>query len=492
MKVFIVVENPGDWPLEAPGAEVIPAREYLSNPDYANLSVAKVFNLCRSYRYQSMGYYVSLLAAARGHKSLPAVSTLVDLKLSALIRIAADELQDLIQRSLHPLQSEEFTLSIYFGKNLAHRYDRLCARLFRLFPAPLIRCHFVKDPEEGWTLKQVVPIPASEIPEAHHGYVVDFAQEFFHRRSMPAVQEVTGGRFSLAILVNEEEQAPPSDEKALTRLERAAQRHDFSVERITREDYGRLAEFDALFIRETTNVNHHTFRFARRAQAEGLVVIDDPDSILRCSNKVFLAELLQRARVPMPKTVIVNRENVREAWQEVGFPAILKQPDSAFSKGVIKVESQAEFEREAKRLLEKSELAIAQEFLPTDFDWRIGILDGQPLYVCKYHMAKQHWQIVKREDGKEEKWGKTENVPLWQVPRPVVQTALKVSNLIGDSLYGVDLKQVDGRCYIMEINDNPDIHSGMEDAELKDELYNRIVQVFLDRVVKQKQGKARK
>lgn len=492
MSVYIVVENPGDWPLEAPGADVIPAREYLTNPAYANLPSAKVFNLCRSYRYQSMGYYVSLLAAARGHKSLPAVSTLVDLKLSALIRIAADELQDLIQKSLQPLQSDEFTLSIYFGKNVAHRYDRLSARIFRLFPAPLIRCHFIRDPEEGWQLKQLLPIPASEIPEAHHEYVVDFARDFFERRNIPSVQEMTGGRFSLAILVNEEEADPPSDEKALARFERAAQRHDFSVERITREDYGHLAEFDALFIRETTNVNHHTFRFARRAQAEGLVVMDDPDSILRCSNKVFLAELMQRAKVPMPRTVIVNRDNVNDAANAVGFPCILKQPDSAFSKGVLKVENQAEFEREAKRLLEKSELVIVQEFLPTDFDWRIGIINREPLYVCKYHMAKKHWQIVKREDGKEETWGKAENVPLWQVPRPVVQTALKVANLIGDGLYGVDLKQAGNQCYIMEINDNPDINAGTEDAELKDELYNRVMQVFLERVEKMKQGKARK
>ena len=55
-----------------------------------------------------------------------------------------------------------------------------------------------------------------------------------------------------------------------------------------------FAEFDALFIRETTSVNHHTYRFASRAAAEGLVVIDDPTSIVRCSNKVYQAELFQR------------------------------------------------------------------------------------------------------------------------------------------------------------------------------------------------------
>src|SRR3546814_13790004 len=64
-----------------------------------------------------------------------------------------------------------------------------------------------------------------------------------------------------------------------------------------------VAEFDALFIRETTAVNHHTYRFARRAAREGLVVVDDPLSILRAANKVFLAQLMERHRIPQPKSV---------------------------------------------------------------------------------------------------------------------------------------------------------------------------------------------
>jgi glutathione synthase/RimK-type ligase-like ATP-grasp enzyme len=48
-------------------------------------------------------------------------------------------------------------------------------------------------------------------------------------------------------------------------------------------------------------------------------------------------------------------------------------------------------------LLEKSELIIAQEFLPTAFDWRVGIFDRQPLFACRYYMAKRHWQILRRD-----------------------------------------------------------------------------------------------
>lgn len=73
MRTLVVVENPRRWPFEVEGVEVVPARSYLVEPEYARLRRAAVFNVCRRYGYQSVGYYVSLLAAARGHRPLPSV-----------------------------------------------------------------------------------------------------------------------------------------------------------------------------------------------------------------------------------------------------------------------------------------------------------------------------------------------------------------------------------------------------------------------------------
>src|SRR3546814_5982068 len=109
-------------------------------------------------------------------------------------------------------------------------------------------------------------------------------------------------RYDLAILVNDDEKEPPSNARALKMFERAAEHVGFDVEFLDKSDYGHVAEFDALFIRETTAVNHHTYRFARRAAREGLVVVDDPLSILRAANKVFLAQLLERHCILQPQT----------------------------------------------------------------------------------------------------------------------------------------------------------------------------------------------
>ncbi len=145
MPVLIVTSNPDDWPFEIPGVDKIDAWNYLTSPDAADSSGSRstrVFNLCRSYRYQSLGYYVSLLAEARGHKPLPGVITVQDLKTRSVSRLIPDDVDEMIQQNLASLTSDEFTLSVYFGRNLAKRYDRLALHLFNLFPVPLMKFEF--------------------------------------------------------------------------------------------------------------------------------------------------------------------------------------------------------------------------------------------------------------------------------------------------------------------------------------------------------------
>jgi glutathione synthase/RimK-type ligase-like ATP-grasp enzyme len=292
----------------------------------------------------------------------------------------------------------------------------------------------------------------------------------------------------LAILHNPEEEEPPSEPEALKRFIRAAEAVGVRAELITRDDYARIAEFDALFIRETTSVNHHTYRFARRASSEGLVVIDDPESIVRCTNKVYLAELLSRHDIATPKTIVLHRDNAADCANELGFPMVLKRPDSSFSRGVIKVASEEELNAQLEQLFEDSDLVVAQEFLPTTFDWRIGILNRKPMFACKYFMAEDHWQIIRPDVNGDDRYGKSETIPVELAPRRAVGAALKAANLIGDGLYGVDVKESNKKFYVIEVNDNPNIDVGVEDAVLRDEIYNRVMEVFLDRIERSKAG----
>jgi len=488
MAVLIVVNKPQNWPLKISGGEVVAARDYLTDPKYYRLRGARVFNLCRSYRYQSTGYYVSLLATARGHKPIPSIETIQDLKSAAIVRLAADELEDLIERSLKPIQSREFTLSIYFGQNLAKRYARLSAYIFKLFQCPFMRARFVYHEEDGWELNSLRIISANEIPEQHHEFVVEVTQEYFRRFRVSGPRRFTP-RYDLAILYNPKEENPPSDERALDKFIKAARKLDMRAELIEPEEYSILPQYDGLFIRETTVVDHHTYRFSRRAFAEGMVVIDDPESIVRCGNKVYLAELLDLHRVRIPKTLIVHKGNQEEIMERIGLPCILKEPDSSFSQGVFKAVTEAQLHETIEQLLSVSDLIIAQEFLPTPYDWRVGILDGQPLYACRYHMANRHWKIQHKDPGGKTRYGKVDTLPVEDAPPHVISTALRAAKLIGDGLYGVDLKEAGRRTYVIEVNDNPSIDSGFEDRVVKDDLYLKIMEVFLKRIEQQKEAR---
>lgn len=477
MRNLIVVNRPERWPFDIPNVELVAARTYLTDPAYTAQRGVRVYNLCRSYRYQTVGYYVSLLAEARGHRPLPSVATTQDLKSPVVARILSEEVDDLIQRSLLPLKADKFVLSIYFARNTAKAYDRLCQQLYNQFQAPLMRATFVRR-EARWEMQDISAISASDVPENHREFVAEVAKRFFSGRR-PVAKPKAVPRYYLAILHDPTEMHQPSDERAIQKFVRAAEKYDVQAEIISRDDYSRLAEFDALFIRQTTAVNHFTFRFASRAQAEGLVVIDDPESILRCTNKVYLAELLDRHDILGPKTMIVHRDNLDEVCATVGFPIILKQPDSAFSQGVKKVKTREEFDEVSTRLFKDTELLIAQEFIQTYFDWRIGVLDRRPLYAAKYFMARKHWQIIANAPAGEADYGKVEAVPVELVPSAVVRAAVKAAGLIGDGLYGVDVKQVGRLSYVIEVNDNPSIDAGYEDTLLKDTLYERIMEHFV-------------
>ena len=67
--------------------------------------------------------------------------------------------------------------------------------------------------------------------------------------------------------------------------------------------------------------------------------------------------------------------------------------------------------------------------------------------------------------------------------RPVGAMATR---LIGDGLYGVDIKQTERGPVVIEINDNPSIEYGVEDLHLGYELYRLIMADFNRRLYERK------
>ncbi|MCA9289855.1 MAG: RimK family alpha-L-glutamate ligase, partial [Phycisphaerales bacterium] len=255
------------------------------------------------------------------------------------------------------------------------------------------------------------------------------------------------------------------------------------IDQIGAKDLPRLAEHDCLWIRETTNIDHHTYRFALRAEQEGMPVIDDPASIRRCTNKVYLAEVVGAAGLAQPRTrVVASMKDLEAVEAELGYPVVLKIPDGSFSRGVKKADDRPSLTSLMRAMLEESDLILAQEFMYTSFDWRVGVLDGEPLFVSQYQMAKKHWQIVRHRDGRPAQEGGFRTIAIADTPEEVVKTGVAAAGLIGRGLYGVDLKQNENGVFVIEVNDNPNLVHGVEDAAEKDALWQRLAGWFLHRL----------
>ena len=477
---LMIVDRKEHWNLDLQGVTVVEPDEYLTSPLYQRPEQHRVYNLCKSYRYLSEGYYVSLLAEARGHRPMPSVSTMMDMKSRGLVRFVSEEAFEVIQKTLKPIKSNHFELSVYFGVNLTAKYDKLARLLFDFFPTPFSKATFEKK-EDRWHLRAVKPLTSLEIPDSHKDFLKSAVEHYFKKKQI-SKKKSHQRQYDLAILTNPKESTPPSNKGALQKMIRSAQKLGFSVDLIEPDDLPRVPVYDALLIRETTAVNHHTYQFARRAEAEGLVVLDDPHSILKCCNKVFLSEALTQNHIPSPRTWIVTEDLCKQIPEDMSFPCILKVPDSSFSQGVLKVNDAAHFKSETDQIFKKTDLLVAQEFLPTEFDWRVGILGGEALFVCRYFMARKHWQIINNRKDSKREYGKSDSIPMGQAPKGLIRTALAAAELMGDGLYGVDLKEINGQFFVIEVNDNPNIDAGYEDAMIGDLLYEKIMRYFLDRL----------
>lgn len=476
MKALIVVNREDDWPHEIPGAAVTTAKSYLTGEAANSDQYREVVNLCRCVRTDDAGFYVSLLAEARGHRPLPTAKALEESRTLANA-LAVREIERMAAESA-PSRSTSFDVDTYFGADATGERAALSQQLFALARMPLLRANF-RHRRGRWRLHRIRALCPSDVAPRHRAALVRAAAKYI--TGQPAPRPMRNDRPAIAILHTPDAPLPPSNKAALEQFVRAAESLGMRAEIIDRHAIDRLGEFNALFMRDTTFLDHYTFQFAQRAAALGLVVMDDPDSILQCNNKVYLNELLTRHQIPVPRTLRVHRDNVAQIVPTLGLPVVLKEPGGGFSIGVHKANSQKELGPLVQSMLGKSELIIAQEYIPTDFDWRVTALDRRVLFVCKYFMAPGHWQIHKYEgDGHSE--GRTTALSIGEAPRIVVDTALRAANLIGDGLYGVDLKLIDGRAYVMEINDNPSIETGNEDQLLRDALYREVMGVFLRRI----------
>lgn len=487
-QLLLIVDQPEDWSPFYPSDQVITFDQYLHGKTNTRPGQrVRVINLCRDYSYLSDGYYCSLLSEARHHHVIPSIRTLNDLANPILYQLQMGNLAARINKAAgHLADGDDVHILSFFGNASDPAFQPLTRFLFERLPCPILEV-VIRRKLDTWEISELLLRHHQSLDDSQQTAFADALDTFSSRVWAPRKAE-KNHRYDLAILADAREKMPPSDKTALNRFIQAGKKLGIHVEIISQQDYMRLPEFDALFIRETTAIDHHTYRFAQKAETLGLVVMDDPTSILRCTNKVYLADLFATHNVPAPKTRILRRDQPHELnniIEDIGLPIVIKIPDGSFSRGVVKAKTRDELDQSLAELFRESSLLLAQEYIYTEFDWRIGVLNNKALFACRYYMVKNHWQIYRHSSSRTTS-GNFDTLPTFEAPKAVLQAALKATKPIGDGLYGVDIKERDGKAYVIEVNDNPNVDSRVEDAWLGNELYTQIMQEFVRRIEQSK------
>ena len=266
---------------------------------------------------------------------------------------------------------------------------------------------------------------------------------------------------------------------ALTNFRMAAAKLGHDCDFIFRSEIMNIPRYDGLLIRALTDPLNTSYVAARLAEVHGLRVIDEPDSILVCCDKVNMYQHLMRADVPMPDTCFLTEDEVtveqaRELFETYGTPLVLKAPNSSFSAYVEKAHDEASFVKVGKRFLRRADRLVVQQYLPSAFDWRVTILDGKVLFVVKYIMHPGTWRIHDRDGDGKPSLCTVQSVEKSQIDPRLIDAALRAGNSIGRSLYGVDVKELDDGFVVIEVNDNPNIDAGLEDMN-NPEVYRNVV-----------------
>lgn len=480
--LLVLVDQLSDWSPYYPSRQVVDIAHYLQ---HAAQDQGYIINLCRDFTYLSSGYYGSLLAEARGGMAFPNARAIRELHSfesgQPLLPKHSRLLESYSRRHLKNVTQIE--IRSYFGTSAHTELAAIMRRIFETYAFPVLDIVLTKVQSDFWVIHQL-DVPALDQLHEKEQDAFAAALDAFSHKMWRTRKASKGYKYDVAILVNPDEALPPSNKGALQAFVQAGKQMGLNMDFIHPTDASRIGEYDALFIRETTRVDHHTYRMAQLAENQGLVVIDSTRDIMRCSNKVYLHETLQRHKVDTPATELIltqQPQDIEHLVATLGLPVIVKVPDGSFSIGVEKASTRDELAECIARLGERSALLLLQEFVPTEFDWRIGILDGQVLYACRYFMARSHWQIY-NHGARSHKSGDADAFSPDNIPKHVLRTAKKAAKCMGDGFYGVDIKDLGDKAVIIEVNDNPSIDKGVEDLHSGSMLYQQIMGVFLKRL----------
>ncbi len=220
----------------------------------------------------------------------------------------------------------------------------------------------------------------------------------------------------------------------------------------------KLPSFDAVIPRIGASITFFGTALVRQFEQMGVCCLNSSLGIITSRDKLFSIQMLARQNLGIPQTIFVkNRESILPAIKKIGgAPVVIKLIEGTQGIGVILAETNKVAEAIVETLQSKKQNVLIQKFIKESRGKDIrAIVVGNRVVASMRRTAKgdEFRSNVHRD-------GSVENV---QLDERFERTAIKVTQLMGLNVAGVDMLESDSGPKIMEVNSSPGLE-GIERA----------------------------
>ncbi|TQN28368.1 [lysine-biosynthesis-protein LysW]--L-2-aminoadipate ligase [Haloactinospora alba] len=191
---------------------------------------------------------------------------------------------------------------------------------------------------------------------------------------------------------------------------------------------------------------------SRWCEAVGTPVLNTPDTLARCDNKIATALALHQAGIPVPHTVVaLDPAAGGDAAEEIGFPAVVKPTTGSWGRGVARIgdrdAAEAVFELRGQLASPTQRLGLLQEFR-YGRDLRVLVVGGSA--VAAITRESGHW--VRNT-------GRGARARAYALDAELASLAERAAAAVGGGVLGVDLLETDtGERLVLEVNGAVEFH----------------------------------
>ena len=208
---------------------------------------------------------------------------------------------------------------------------------------------------------------------------------------------------------------------------------------------------DAVLVRTGAGTNYFTLALLRQLENFDIPIINNSQSILNSRDKMISSQILARAKLPTPRTMLVSHPiNIDIVETEIGFPCVVKLVTGSQGKGVYLCKDKDMFVNfmDLTDNLKSKKTLIIQEFVNSGelFDLRVWVIGGKTVTAMKRIPPAGDFKANISRGGLGERFKLTEEIS---------ELASKTARAFDLEITGVDLL-FDGEKYLVcEANSSP-------------------------------------